>query len=87
MTAEDFRRFTHIFALDPENLTNLKRLRPSDGTAELRLLMDVVPGRQGTGVADPYFGEDAGFDVTWDDVTRAAGAIVERLRKQGLTGS
>lgn len=42
--------------------------------------MDMVPGREGSGVTDPYFGDDAGFDVTWDDVTRAARAIVERLR-------
>lgn len=77
--AEDFRRFTHVFALDAENLKNLRRIRPSDGTAELCLLMDMVPGREGTGVADPYFGDDAGFDLTWDDVTRAAKAIVAKL--------
>ncbi len=77
--AEDFRRFTHIFALDSDNLVNLRRIRPSDGIADLRLLMDMVPGREGSGVTDPYFGDDAGFDITWDDVTRAARAIVKRL--------
>jgi len=80
VTAADFRRFTHVFALDAENLKALRRLRPSDGTAVLRLLMDVVPGREGSGVTDPYYGDDAGFDVTWDDVTRAARAIVAGLR-------
>ncbi|BBD01530.1 MULTISPECIES: low molecular weight protein-tyrosine-phosphatase [Sphingobium] len=79
VSAEDFHRFTHVFALDAENLKNLRRIRPSDGTAELRLLMDMVPGREGTGVVDPYFGDDAGFDQTWDDVTRAAKAIVADL--------
>ncbi|WP_375195752.1 low molecular weight protein-tyrosine-phosphatase [Sphingobium sp.] len=79
--AADFRRFDHVFALDGENLKNLRRVRPSDGTAELRLLMDLVPGREGSGVTDPYFGDEAGFDVTWDDVTQAARAIVERLGK------
>ncbi|AEG50086.1 protein tyrosine phosphatase [Sphingobium chlorophenolicum L-1] len=80
VTASDFRRFTHVFALDAENLANLRRVQPGDGTAELCLLMDLVPGREGSGVTDPYFGDDAGFDVTWDDVTRAAEAILERLR-------
>jgi len=79
VSAEDFHRFTHVFALDAENLKNLRRIRPSDGTAALRLLMDMVPGREGTGVVDPYFGDDAGFDQTWDDVTRAAKAIVADL--------
>ncbi len=77
--AADFHRFSHIFALDADNLKNLRRIRPSDGTADLRLLMDLVPGREGTGVIDPYYGDDAGFDLTWDDVTRAARAIVAGL--------
>ncbi|BBF68232.1 low molecular weight protein-tyrosine-phosphatase [Sphingomonas bisphenolicum] len=80
VSAADFRRFTHIFALDADNLKNLRRIRPSDGTADLRLLMDMVPGREGTGVVDPYFGDEAGFDQTWDDVARAAGVIVAQAR-------
>lgn len=85
VTAEDFRRFDFIFALDSQNLGNLRRIRPADGTAELRLLMDLVAGRHGTDVTDPYFGDEAGFDVTWDDVTRAAKAIVERLKTQDMS--
>jgi len=77
---EDFHRFDHIFALDTENLKNLRRIRPSNGTAHLRLLMDLVPGREGTSVTDPYFGEDEGFDETWEDVTSAAKALIEQLR-------
>ncbi|EQB01113.1 protein-tyrosine phosphatase [Sphingobium wenxiniae] len=77
--AEDFHRFGHIFALDGANLRDLRRIRPADGTARLGLLMDLVPGREGTNVADPYFGDAAGFDVTWDDVTRAAAALVAKL--------
>lgn len=80
VSADDFRRFTHIFALDPDNLRNLRWVRPADGTAELSLLMDMVPGRKGSGVTDPYYGDDSGFAVTWDDVSRAATAIVTRLR-------
>ena len=80
VTPQDFHRFDHIFALDAENLKNLCRIRPSDGTADLCLLMDLIPGREGTSVTDPYFGEDEGFDETWDDVTRAARALIKLLR-------
>ena len=83
VTVRDFHRFDHIFALDAENLENLRRIRPSDGIASLRLLMDLVPGREGTSVTDPYFGEDEGFDETWSDVTSAAKALVERLQTSG----
>lgn len=80
VAAEDFHRFTHIFALDGENLKGLRRIRPSDGTAHLGLLMDLMPGREGSSVTDPYFGEDSGFEVTWDDVSGAARAIVAMLQ-------
>jgi protein-tyrosine phosphatase len=79
VSAADFRRFTHVFALDGENLKNLRRIRPSDGTAKLALLMDMVPGREGSGVTDPYFGDEAGFAQTWDDVSRAAQRIIAAL--------
>ena len=80
VTPQDFHRFDHIFALDAENLKNLCRIRPSDGTADLCLLMDLIPGREGTSVTDPYFGEDEGFDETWSDVTRAAKALIAQLK-------
>ncbi|MEF2070394.1 low molecular weight protein-tyrosine-phosphatase [Consotaella aegiceratis] len=80
---EDFHRFTHIVALDQENLSALKRLRPKNATAELSLLLDHVPGRAGQPVADPYFGDAAGFDATWADVTAGAAALVRELAGQG----
>jgi len=77
--AEDFRRFDHVIALDHRNLADLRRLAPADATAELSLLLDHVPGREGQGVVDPWFGDAAGFDVTWAEVTAAARALVGRL--------
>ena len=79
VTADDFARFTHVFALDANNLRDLRAIRPAGATASLALLMDVVPGREGSDVADPYFGDEEGFDKTWDEVSRAAREIVARL--------
>mgnify|MGYP003576651286 CR=1 FL=1 len=87
VTPADFRRFTHIVALDHENLANLRRLAPrneaGDATAEFSLLLDHVPGREGQPVADPWFGDDDGFDVTWSDVAAGARGLIERLRADG----
>jgi protein-tyrosine phosphatase len=77
--AEDFRRFDHVIALDPQNLADLRRLAPADATAALSLLLDWVPGREGQGVVDPWFGDAAGFEVTWAEVTAAARGIVGRM--------
>lgn len=78
----DFRRFTHLVAMDHDNLANLRRLAPPDATAELSLLLDHVEGRAGQAVADPYFGEDDGFDVTWTDVTVGARALAAKLQRR-----
>ena len=79
VTADDFHRFSHIIALDRDNLAALKALRPADGRAELSLLLDAVEGRQGQAVADPYYGDAAGFDITWSDAAAGARALARRL--------
>lgn len=78
----DFQRFTHIFALDHANLTTMLGEAPDDAAAKVSLLLDLVSGRQGDAVIDPYFGEDAGFEQTWADVTAAAEALVTLLKSQ-----
>ena len=77
----DFRHFTHVVALDRDNLADLRRLAPADATADLSLLLDHVPGREGQGVVDPYYGEDAGFEATWRDVTAGAAGLALKLRR------
>lgn len=79
VTVQDFRHFTHVVALDTQNLAVLRALQPADARSELGLLLDHVPGRQGQAVADPYYGEDAGFDRTWADVTAGAQGLLDRL--------
>lgn len=75
----DFRHFTHIFALDHHNLADLRAIRPSGARADLALLLDLVEGREGESVGDPYYGGDEGFEQAWTDVSAAARALVARL--------
>ena len=49
-------------------------------TAELRLMLDLVAGREGQSVTDPYYGADNGFAETWDDVSAVAAALVASSR-------
>lgn len=81
VTAGDFMTFTHVLALDTANLGDLRHLRPTDARAHLSLLMDMVPGREGSSVADPYYGGPEGFEETWADVVAAAAALVERFAR------
>jgi Protein-tyrosine-phosphatase len=80
VTAADFRRFTHIIALDFENFSDLQRLAPRDATAELSLLLDHVPGREGEAVSDPWYGALPDFEITWADVTAAAKELAAKLK-------
>ena len=77
--ADDFHRFDHIVALDADNLAALVALRPSGATARLSLLLDHVDGRAGEAVADPYWGDAAGFEITWADVGAGARGLLRRL--------
>ena len=78
----DFERFDHVVALDGDNLAHLEAIRPAGSRATLSLLLDHVAGREGQPVADPYYGDDSHFDVTWRDVTEGARALAGAL-KQG----
>src|SRR5579863_3478186 len=79
LESEDFCRFTHIFALDHDNLAAIRKCAPADATASIGLLLDLVAGREGQPVADPYFGTDEGFQITWEQVDAAAQAFVEHM--------
>ena len=83
ITEADYREFTHIFALDSNNLADIRGRAPHDATAEMSLLMDAVSGREGESIADPYYGDEAGFAVTWAEVHLAAEAIIDRLKPKG----
>lgn len=76
---EDFLRFDHILALDPQNLRDLRAIAPGGTTARISLLMDHVPGREGQGVRDPYYGDARDFEQVWAECREAAEALVGML--------
>jgi len=82
VTRGDFERFDHIVALDEENLRDLRSMRPAGSRAQLSLLLDHVPGREGQAVADPYYGGDSHFDITWRDVAEAARGFARAIQRE-----
>lgn len=75
----DFDRFDLILAMDHDNLAGLHRIAPPQYHADLRLALDMVPGRAGEAVADPYYGDDRGFDRTWADAQAIAQGIFDHF--------
>ena len=82
----DFFRFTHIVALDAQNLADLKALRPAGGHASLSLLLDHVAAREGQDVADPYYGDATDFEIAWADVEAGAKGLIAALSRDPDAG-
>lgn len=82
---DDFSRFTHVIAMDLENLRNLEVLKErSGGPARLALLREWDPeGGPGAEVPDPYYGGPGGFDTVFRMVERSCRALLRELRKGG----
>lgn len=75
----DFTRFTHVFALDRQNLADIRTIAPEDAPARIAMLLDLVAGQEGQDVIDPYFGDASGFSETWKQVSLAADALIARM--------
>ena len=79
LARDDFYRFDLILAADANNLREARALAPPDATARVRLMLDLVLGRHGESVTDPYYGADDGFAETWADVSAVAAALVAEI--------
>jgi protein-tyrosine phosphatase len=84
VTADDFREFQYILAMDDENLTLLDAIRPADAIAETRLFMDFSGRYGGQEVPDPYPGGAQGFEQVLDMVEDASVGLMEHLLKNDL---
>lgn len=79
--AADFGRFDLILAMDHDNLTRLKALRPHGRGAELDLFLrryelglDEVP--------DPYYGGASGFEQVLDLIEQASDGLLTEIRRR-----
>lgn len=80
---QDFRYFDYVLAMDRENLARLQRLRPKDGKAELKLLLEYALDLKSKEVPDPYYGSRGGFEEVLDLVELGGrGLMAEILRRQ-----
>ncbi len=64
---QDFYEFDYVLAMDASNLSDLKAIRPHDGSAQLSLFLP-----DGEDVPDPYYGGSDGFKDVVDLIEVAA---------------
>lgn len=73
--AEDFTTFDRIYAMDRANLSDLRAMAPAGTSADLGLLLDLVPETGVSEVPDPYYHD--GFDAVFDLIDAACARLVE----------
>lgn len=79
-TAEDFRRFDYVLAMDHENHANLRALCPAGQEHKLRLFLEFAVTATERAVPDPYFGGVSGFDRVLDLIEDAAQGLLADVR-------
>lgn len=77
---EDFRRFTHIIALDEDNMDVLRQRAPEDSTATVQRLM-FYSDRSEEHVLDPYGLDDAAFQTMFEQLESGITGLVADLKQ------
>ncbi|KAF9527805.1 phosphotyrosine protein phosphatase I superfamily [Crepidotus variabilis] len=78
VATSDFINFTYILASDENNLRNLERIRPSNGTATVRLWGSYLDNKP---IPDPYYGGLGGFDKVYDQCVNLSNAFLDEVTK------
>ena len=82
----DFDEVDLVLALDHSHERHLRSLAPTPEAAEkIRLLRSFDAEASAAGeleVDDPYFGDEQGFVVTYEELLPACAGVVEHLRDQ-----
>ncbi|STY98841.1 Low molecular weight protein-tyrosine-phosphatase wzb [Moraxella lacunata] len=73
LTTQDFYDFDVIFAMDNNNLANIKKVMPSDATAQV-VLFDKFTKQE---VADPYYGDVSDFRTMFGYIERVSRAWLD----------
>ena len=94
VTAEDFNTFDWIFAMDSDNLSDLRSMRDRSqrrkrrsedavGSKDARIMLfGDWGGRKGEEVIDPYYGADNGFDVAYEQMVRFTKGFIKHLESE-----
>lgn len=82
VTLEDLDSFDWIFCMDERNLYDVQKMAQNEHQRKkIMLLMDaaeLLPRE----VADPYFGEEDGFEEVYQQIDRACTVIAKKLISQ-----
>ncbi|USS88624.1 low molecular weight phosphotyrosine protein phosphatase [Fructilactobacillus hinvesii] len=80
LTASEAAAADCIITMDHSNLAEVQRLLPPAERAKVHLCMDVVPGKAGNSIADPWYTHK--FETTYQMLNEALPLWLERLEQK-----
>ena len=78
LTAPALRGFDRVLAADAKVMAGLQQLWPDAPPRCLQLLMDLIPGREGEDLPDPYYGSESDFEHALDLIERSVRGFLTR---------
>lgn len=75
---DDFQTFDFIYAMDADNLANLKAICPPQHLHKLALFLSLADSAPTDEVPDPYYGGESGFQQVLDLCEQAAEGFIAR---------
>ena len=83
-TADDFKQFDYILAMDNYNYEDIIALASTDeDKKKVKLILNYAVPDENLDVPDPYFGGKSGFDDVYDMLTKACRNFVDKELKNG----
>jgi low molecular weight phosphotyrosine protein phosphatase len=77
----DFTEFEYILCMDESNLSDIHDVKPKNSTAVIDLLGNFDP--EGANIIeDPYYGGESGFQFNYEQITRCAHALIDKVHNQ-----
>ena len=83
VTEDDFNQFDYIFAMDKQNLADLKAMCPRGYSGELGLFLSLCQNPDYSNyseVPDPYYGDGEGFTLVLDLIEDASVELIRLIK-------
>lgn len=84
---DDFHHFDLIYAMDAENLRDIRKLAPSSELAEkAQLIMSVTEATEQRSVPDPWYGDMENFHYVYRMLDPVMDSLLDELTRQRAKG-
>ncbi|MFC7373711.1 low molecular weight protein-tyrosine-phosphatase [Brachybacterium sp. GCM10030267] len=83
MTAALLREADLVLALDHDHVEPIRRAMGDRARGRLYMLRDFASEPvQDTGIRDPWYGDESGFEIAWEQIMDAADGIIDHVRSE-----